>query len=507
MSATLPDFESFKRLAARHNRVPVVATLLSDSLTPVSVFARLEQQAERAFLLESVVGGERVARYSFLGTGPARTCEVVREQVRWMDHATGRVVEQEQADPLASLAAELRRYNAPTLPGLPKFLGGAIGYAGYDTARYYEPLPAAPEDDRHLPDLLFDIYETLVVFDHVHKVVHVVSHAEISDGASGSQLQSAYDAAGERIAATIAKFSGPLPIEPTQVALPVAPLTRYTSNFTPDGFERVVERCQEHIRAGDIFQVVPSQRLHVQTAADPLHVYRALRVINPSPFMFLYKSPSVTLVGASPEIMCRVADGVVTNRPLAGTRPRGAMPAEDEQLQAELLADPKERAEHIMLVDLGRNDVGRVSQPGSVRLHDVMVVEYYSHVMHIASTVTGQLRPELSALDALRATLPVGTVTGAPKVRAMQIIDECEPTRRGPYAGALGHINFAGNMDTCITLRTLVMQPAGGGRLDAYVQVGAGVVADSVPQREYQETINKAQGLLSALALAESALS
>jgi anthranilate synthase component 1 len=288
--------------------------------------------------------------------------------------------------------------------------------------------------------------------------------------------------------------------------LPAAATGRYTSNCTAAEFGQVVERCKEYIRAGDIFQVVPSQRLLVETAADPLNIYRALRVINPSPFMFFLKSPEVALVGASPEIMCRVEDRIVTNRPLAGTRRRGATEEEDRRLREELLADPKERAEHVMLVDLGRNDVGRVAKPASVRISDVMSIEYYSHVMHISSTVTGELAEGKTAFDALRAVLPVGTVSGAPKIRAMEIIDECERTRRGPYGGAIGYIDFAGNMDTCIALRTLVMQPGSAGAgapWRAYVQVGAGIVADSVPEREYQETLNKAQSLLSAIRMAE----
>jgi anthranilate synthase component 1 len=377
-----------------------------------------------------------------------------------------------------------------------------VGYAAYDMVRYYERLPNAPADDRHLPDLLFDVYETLVVFDHVHKVTLVIALADAAGGAS----QQAYNAACARIEAIIDRLRRPSPFQPTPIALPVAPVERWTSNTTPAAFEQVVERCQEYIRAGDIFQVVPSQRLLVETAADPLNIYRALRIINPSPFMFYLKAPQVTLVGASPEIMCRVADGVVTNRPLAGTRPRGATPEEDDRLKAELLGDPKERAEHVMLVDLGRNDVGRVARPNTVHVADVMSVEYYSHVMHISSTVTGELAAGRSAFDALRAVLPVGTVSGAPKVRAMQIIDECEPTRRGPYAGAVGYIDFAGNMDTCIALRTLVAQPVGDGRWRDYIQVGAGIVADSVPEREYQETLNKAKGLLSAIRAAEEQL-
>ncbi len=546
MQGLTPTFDEFAELAAQYNRVPVVATLVCDDLTPLSAFARLQQNTPRAFLLESVVGGESVARYSFLGADPVRTFEVTAGRVHWLDHGTGRATEVESRDPLAELEQHLRQYRAPLLPGLPRFLGGVVGYAAYDVVRYYERLPNAPADDRGLPDLLFDLYESLVVFDHVRKVALVVAHADVGESGGGEarpespsrgrlghnetrsrgrlghadepsrgrlghnetpsrgRLGHAYERAAARIDELVARLGRPSRLTPVRITLPAPTLARYTANLTQAEFEQIVARCQEYIRAGDIFQVVPSQRLRVETTADPLDIYRALRVINPSPFMFYLKAPQVTLVGASPEIMCRVEDGVVTNRPLAGTRRRGGSAEEDRRLKEELLADPKERAEHVMLVDLGRNDVGRVSRPASVKIRDVMTVEFYSHVMHIASTVTGELAAGRTAFDALRAALPVGTVSGAPKVRAMEIIDECEPTRRGPYAGAVGYVDFSGNMDTCIALRTLVVRPGEGGRHTADVQVGAGVVADSVPASEYQETLNKAQSLLAAIGTAET---
>ncbi len=503
METINPTFEQFEELAGRYTSVPLVATVICDDMTPLSAFARLQVDSPRAFLLESVVGGENVARYSFIGADPARTFETTRQRARWTEHTTGQHNEQQTDDPLALLEETLRHYRVPSLPGLPNFLGGAVGYASYDAVRYYERLPNAPADDRGLPDLLFDIYETMVVFDHVHKIVMVVSHVNVPHSSDHGARRAAYDRAVGQIDDIIRRLSRPSGLEPVQIAMPAPATERYASNFVQADFERVVDRCKEYIRAGDIFQVVPSQRLLVETSADPLNIYRALRVINPSPFMFYLKSPQVVLVGASPEVMCRVEDGLVTNRPLAGTRRRGMNEDEDRRLREELLADPKERAEHVMLVDLGRNDVGRVAKPNTVQLSDVMSIEYYSHVMHISSTVTGELAAGRTCFDALRATLPVGTVTGAPKVRAMEIIDECEPTRRGPYAGAVGYVDFAGNMDTCIALRTLVAQPTGDGRFRAYVQVGAGVVADSVPEKEYQETINKAQSLLSAIRVAE----
>lgn len=499
-----PDFDQFRRLAARYSRVPVTATIVADDLTPVSAFARLCGTNPRAFLFESVVGGERVARYSFLASDPIWTLEAHGDAVTLIRHRDAARKDWRSDDPLRELDTLLREYRSPPLPDMPRFLGGAVGYAGYDVVRYYEHLPNAPPDDRHLPDLLFDLYETLVLFDHVNKTMTIVQHCTTDDGMDADSLRIAYEAAIRNIERQIDQLSnGVAGLKPMRAAPPFQPLSRYSSNLSRERFESMVEQAKEYIRAGDIFQVVLSQRLRIDTPAAPFDVYRALRVVNPSPFMFYFKSPQLTLVGASPEVLCRVENGIVVNRPLAGTRRRGANPDEDRRLRDELLSDPKERAEHIMLVDLGRNDVGRVCEPGSIRLNEVMQVEFYSHVMHISSTVTGTLCRGLNALDALRATLPVGTVSGAPKVRAMQIIDELEPTRRGPYAGAVGYVDFCGNMDTCIALRTLVFAPQHDGTHQVFAQVGAGIVAESAPAAEYQETINKANGMLAAIAVAE----
>jgi len=360
-------------------------------------------------------------------------------------------------------------------------------------------LPHAPPDDRHIPDLLFGFYDRMVIFDHIRKTVIVVALARTD----GPDLKTAWEDACQRLDEVCAQLAvNANPVPPEEIRLDQPESLEWTSNFAPGEYQQAVESCREYIKAGDIFQVVLSQRLACQTTASSLAIYRALRVVNPSPFMFLVETPEASLVGSSPEIMTRVERGLVTVRPLAGTRVRGKNEQEDQELEAELLADPKERAEHVMLVDLARNDVGRVAQYNSVSLRDVMVVERYSHVMHITSNVTGQLRPELTALDALRAALPAGTVSGAPKVRAMQIIDEFEKHRRGPYAGAVGYIDFTGDMDTCIALRTLVKQGN-----NAYVQAGAGLVADSIPENEYQETLNKARGLLKAISIAEQQLS
>ncbi|MBN1343062.1 MAG: anthranilate synthase component I [Phycisphaerae bacterium] len=502
----LPNQDELATLAGQGNTVPVYCQLLSDNLTPVTAFARVSAQSDHAFLLESVVGGEKIGRYSFIAARPFKTFEATRDRVVIEYPSQGTREESRAEDPLAVLEAHVARHRAVHLPELPRFCGGAVGYAGYDMVRYDEHLPNAPEDDRGLPDLLFGLYDTMVLFDHVNKTIKVVGLAHI--GRHG--VEKAYEGACRRIQETVEALSQPRMSQVGTIATEDQPTLPFTSNFRREDFERGVEACKEYIRAGDIFQVVLSQRLCVETDADPFNVYRALRVVNPSPFMFYLKNPSCTLVGSSPEIMCRVEDGIVTNRPLAGTRRRGRTEAEDKGLEQELLADPKERAEHIMLVDLGRNDVGRVAKLGSVKLTDVMAIERYSHVMHISSEVQGTLGEGKTAFDALRAALPVGTVSGAPKVRAMEIIDEFEPTRRGPYAGAVGYMDFAGNMDTCIALRTMVVMdnrrfvdtPAK--RYRVYMQAGCGIVADSVPASEYEETISKARALLKAVEAAET---
>lgn len=496
MPRHFPDVTQFERLAPQARLVPVYRQLLSDTLTPLTAFCRL-QRGENAFLFESVVGGEKVGRYSFLGSGPFLQLDAFGNELT-ITTSSGQE-RRTVADPLVELQVVLAQYPAVHLPGLPRFCGGAVGYAGYDVVRYSERLPHPPQDDRQLPDLSFALYDRMVVFDHINKTVLVVAHARTDTG----DLRGEYEQACARVDAVCRQLQTPTDgLQAFDIAAGGDPSLAWKSDCTPAEFESAVERCKEYIRAGDIFQVVISQRLELTTGARPLDIYRALRVVNPSPFMVYLTTPHVALVGASPEIMVRVEDGLVTVRPLAGTRRRGASEAEDAALAAELLADPKERAEHVMLVDLARNDVGRVARYGTVEISDVMVVERYSHVMHITSNVTGRLREGMTALDALRAGLPAGTVSGAPKVRAMQIIDELEKHRRGPYAGAVGYIDFTGNMDTCIALRTLVMQ---GQR--AFVQAGAGIVADSVPASEYQETLSKAKGLLRAIELAETQLS
>jgi anthranilate synthase component 1 len=527
-----PTFEEFAGLARQASLVPVYRQLIGDTLTPVSAFCKI-QEGDWSFLFESVVGGERLGRYSFLGSGPFLRFEAYGRRVVLHTQAPAAVAagpvtrtETEHPDPLRLLEERLAAYRAPSLPGLPRFCGGAVGYAGYDTVRYVERLPAPPPDDRGLPDLCFAFYDRMVIFDHVSKTIAAVAHAHIpspptplpqgergeregpsppSSGERGwgeGELRRCYQDACERVDRLVERLQqGVADLQLTDIA-PVGEVhLPYRSNFEPADFEAAVAKCKEYIKAGDVFQVVLSQRLQTETRARPFDVYRALRVVNPSPFLFYLKAGPLCLVGSSPEIMARVEGDKLTIRPLAGTRRRGRDEEEDERLAAELLADPKERAEHIMLVDLGRNDVGRVARYGTVQLSDVMTVERYSHVMHLCSTVTGRLQAGKSAFDALRACLPAGTLSGAPKVRAMEIIDELEPCRRGPYGGAVGYVDFSGNMDTCIALRTLVLKGQ-----TVYLQAGAGIVYDSVPANEREETLNKARGLLRAIEMAETQL-
>jgi anthranilate synthase component 1 len=527
------DRNEFVRLIERLRRdhagevlvVPVGVRLLSDQLTPVLAYRRLVAPDERtapSFLLESVVGGDRQGRHSILGAHPV--IEVIARLDRFTvtDNRTAESTTTTERDPLSATKALFARHRfcRPDDAPLPAcVLGGWFGFAGYDTVRYAEParlgFEHAPPDDRGLPELHFGFYDRVVVFDHVDKLVHSVRLVEVDAGDDPGAL---YDAALVDLDTLIAQLethSKPLPagrVEPTDPESDRAPMA---SNITAAQHRDMVERAKEYIRAGDIFQVVVGQRFERLSPADPFDVYRALRAVNPSPYMVYLQAPGCILIASSPEILCRCrrrADGalVVTNRPLAGTRRRGETGEEDLALERELLADEKERAEHVMLVDLGRNDVGKVSGLGSVRLVRTMEIERYSHVMHISSTVTGELRAGADAWDALRAALPVGTVSGAPKVRAMQIIDELEPVRRGPYGGGLGYVGLDGQMDIALALRTVVVPTAlrdpATGAWTYHIQAAGGIVFDSQPALEYQETVNKAAALARAIGLAESAL-
>jgi anthranilate synthase component 1 len=469
--------------------IPVVRRLVADDLTPVGALARLQDEPY-AFLFESVVGGERVARYSMLGCRP-RARLVGDLQGITLHRQDGSTVALE-GDPHTAVRAYAAKLTSPHLPGLPRFSGGLVGYWSYDTVRASEPLPHCPPDRLGLPDLHLCRYDTVLVFDHSYNHLLLITHLDLSGGAT---VADAYAAAERELDAMQVRLEKPAAmrlVEPVPGQDPV-----YRAHTSQADFEAAVGRIQEFVKAGDAFQVVLSQRLSAPCAVTPFQIYRSLRSLNPSPYLFFLKLGPAALVGASPELLVRVDQGRVAVRPIAGTALRGLTPEEDERLATALLADPKEVAEHTMLIDLGRNDVGRVCKPGTVQLTEKMVIERYSHVQHIVSHVEGVLRDDLDALDALRCCHPAGTVSGAPKVRAMQIIDQLEPVKRGPYAGAVGYLDFRGNLDTCIALRTAII--ANG---EVHVQAGAGVVADSVPASEYEETLRKARATLLAIARA-----
>ena len=479
-------------------RVPVVRTLPADLLTPVSAWLRLRDRSSHTFLFESVEGGEHLARYSFVGFRPSM---LIRSwghhvEVEHRGRTDERTVELHSGDPRDVLRALVRRAPLVPAPGLPRFLGGAVGFFGYDSVRLIEDIPRNNPDALGTPDLNLAVHDQLVAFDHLRAVVHLVCIVEVPPSSTDEALTAQYDDAIEQLDAMEQALAAPLPPRPPRASGEPPELR---SNETKAAFAAKVERAQEHIRAGDIFQVVLSQRLSGELVADPFEVYRAVRVLNPSPYLFFLQMGDHTLVGASPELLVRVEGDLVETMPIAGTRARGATEAEDRALEAELVADPKERAEHEMLVDLGRNDIGRVSRFGTVEVTEHASVQRFSHVMHLVSRVQGRLREDVDALDALYACFPAGTVSGAPKVRAMEIIEDLERTARGVYAGAVGYLDYRGDLDTCIAIRTVVV----AGR-EAHVQAGAGIVYDSVPAKEYIETINKAGALVDALRWAET---
>ena len=493
-----PGKSEFLDLARKGNLIPVWAEILADLETPVSAFMKLAQ-GDFSFLLESVEGGEHVARYSFLGTQPVLLFRSKGDTVLIEKGGSLQVYRLQQGeDPLHVLKRLMGQFKFVTDRDLPRFCGGFVGYIGYDMVRFFERLPDWTADDLQLPDCYLMLADTLVIFDHLKRKMKVLVNAFV-DGDPAK----AYDAVVERIEAIVHRLRvTSLNLYSSQLLSTQASSVTVTSNFTREGFEGIVERAKEYIAAGDIIQVVLSQRFQTQVSVSPFNIYRALRSINPSPYMFYLSFGDLKLIGSSPEILVSCFGTKVITRPLAGTRPRGRTPEEDEALERELLADPKERAEHIMLVDLGRNDLGRVCKIGTVKTTELMKIERYSHVMHIYSTVEGELDiSRYDIFDALRATFPAGTVTGAPKIRAMEIIEELEPTKRGPYAGSVGYFSFNGNMDMAITIRTIVLKGN-----TAFVQAGAGIVADSVPEREYQETVNKAKALLSAIEMAAQGL-
>jgi len=492
-----PGFPEFAAAAKQGNFVPVCAERLADLLTPVSAYLHVAGRLRRPFLLESAEGGEHIGRYSFIGGDPFLEVEGDRDGVCTIDENGRR--QRIDGDPVAALAALQRRYRAQSVAGAPPFTGGAVGYVGYDAIRWVEDIPASNPPDGDMPWVSLGYYDSVLAFDHLRHRVVLVANARVEDGAGTSDLERAYEAAIDRLE----ELSALLDAEPDEAA----PLDQVLGEDADSGvpgevseslgnadFCAAVGAAKELIEAGDAFQIVLSRRLSRETSARPLSVYRALRAINPSPYMFLLDTGNAHVVGSSPEMLVRVADGVVENRPIAGTRPRGADAEADALLEEQLLADEKERAEHLMLVDLGRNDVGRSAEYGTVRVPEFMNVERYSHVMHIVSSVKGTLRADLGPVEALFAAFPAGTVSGAPKIRAMEIIDDLEPVTRGVYAGAILYADFAGNLDSCIAIRTIVMRE---GR--AEVQAGAGIVADSVAQSEYDETNQKAAAALAAI--------
>ena len=471
--------------------------MFADLETPVSAFMKLEDGHE-SFLLESVEGSEKVARFSFIGSRPRLVFSATGRHIEISETRTvagrGTVRRFEtKTDPLDEIEKLMSRYRAVQVPGLPRFCGGLVGYLGYNTARFIEPVPAHREADLQIPDILLMLTDSMAVFDHAAHRLILVANA-IIDGVSPKQ---AYAASVRRIREMAAKLKRPLPARRKPSAR-VKKAVAIGSNLSKAAYEAIVRRAKEYIRAGDVIQVVLSQRFERPVSADPLTLYRMLRSLNPSPYMFLLRMGGIALVGASPEMLVRCEDEQLETRPIAGTRRRGKDAREEEKLLQQLKASVKERAEHLMLVDLGRNDLGRVAKVGSVRTPELMVIEKYSHVLHLVSSVTAELQSGKNAYDVLRAAFPAGTVTGAPKVRAMEIIAELEKNDRGTYAGAVGYISFSGNLDTCITIRTILLKDG-----MAYVQAGAGLVADSIPEKEYEETQNKARGMLLALERAE----
>lgn len=489
------NLDEFRSYAKQGNLIPLFREILADHDTPVSAFAKIDH-GPSAYLLESIQGGEKWARYSFLGSGSPLVIYEDRGDLCVKKGSHRRRIPSRGA-PLDRLREIMEAYRPVTVPDLPRFVGGAVGYLGYDIVKTFEDLPSRRKEHLDLPDFAFLLTETLLIFDNVSQKIKVVANAHVKS-TSDRDIRAAYCQATGRIEAMIGRIRRPLKrVKPKRRRSPI----RFTANMNKADFEKMVSRAQEYIKAGDIFQCVLSQRWETSLQAPPFQLYRALRVVNPSPYMYYLRIAGVELVGSSPEILVRCEDGLVSVRPIAGTRRRGTTMEEDGELERRLLADSKERAEHIMLVDLGRNDIGRVAEQGSVRVESLMNVERYSHVMHIVSNVTGKLGATKTVYDVLKASFPAGTVSGAPKIRAMEIIEELEPTKRGPYAGAVGYISFSGNMDMCINIRTVVVS-----RHRAFIQAGAGIVADSNPEHEYEETCNKSRAMMKAIELAEQGL-
>jgi len=478
-----PSLEHVKKLAEKGNVIPICTRILADTETPVSVWLKLFKDEPYSFLLESVSGGDKVARYSFIGANPFLTFKSNKNE--W--EVSGKFSQKGTSNPIEKLRKLLSKYKAVHSDDLPRLCGGAVGYFSYDSVRLFENIPDKNPDSGLLDEIFFGFYKDIIAFDNKeHKLLLITTIHTDDDG----PIEQAY----KNACYTLGSLQDKLAVRLPSNALHVKDVTESSSTFTRQQYEKAVEKSKEYILAGDIFQIVLSQRMSVTVDLNPFDLYRILRTVNPSPYMYYMSINETKVVGASPEMMVRVENKIVEVRPIAGTRPRGKTEADDERLIAELLKDPKEIAEHIMLVDLGRNDVGRVCESGSVKVEEMMHVEKYSHVIHLVSNVSGKLKEGLDSLDALFSCFPAGTLSGAPKIRAMEIIDELEPVRRGIYGGALGYIDFSGSLDTCIVIRTVVCKDD-----KAYIQAGAGLVADSVPSKEFDETINKAGAMLSAI--------
>jgi len=489
-----PKKKEFIKLSKKGNVIPVYREISADFDTPLSAFTKIDD-GENSFLFESVEGGEKIGRYSFLGSSPLITIESKGKRVSVIEK--GKRPKRVSSNPLSVIEKFMNQYKFVKVKGLPRFCGGLVGYIGYDVVRFIEDIPNTCKDDLSFSDVKLMLADTILVFDRVAHTIKVVSNAHIKQSNIKS-THKAYNEALKRIEGMILKLKRPISKHFKEIEnLPHK--INFKSNITKSSFKNNIKKAKAYIKKGDIIQVVLSQRFETDFKKDPLNVYRALRFINPSPYMFYLSFKNLKLVGSSPEIMVRGEDGIAQIRPIAGTRPRGNSVKEDKSLEKELLSDPKECAEHLMLVDLGRNDLGRVCKSGSIKLSEFMIIEKYSHVMHIVSDCIGKLEKDKDALALLKASFPAGTVAGAPKIRAMEIIDELETTKRGPYAGCVGYISYSGNLDTCITIRTIVIK-----NKKAYVQAGAGIVADSKPDKEYQETVNKAKGMLKAVAIAKA---
>ena len=487
-----PTRSKFEALAQEGNTVPVYLDLTADCETPLGAYSKISGERP-AFLFESIVGGERISRFSFLGSNPRKVIRIFEDTVS-ISHKNGDTESfPTPTDPLKVIEDEMARYQPVKTPGMPPFTGGAVGFVGHEYVHYVEPTIPKPEGNPlEVPILYYMITDSVIIFDHVRQVLRICVNAHIEQDTTA-----AYDQAVGEIQNIRAKLEQAQPLIHGELAEP-GEITVPQGNFTQPDFEAAVESVKEYVRSGDVIQTVLSQRFEKEFKPSAIELYRALRTVNPSPYMFLFEDPEFSIVGASPEVHVRLTGETVEIRPIAGTRHRGANEAEDLALEKDLLADEKERAEHLMLVDLARNDIGRVCQYGSIEVPDYMTIERYSHVMHIVSQVTGKIRPDQTAYDLMRATFPAGTLSGAPKVRALQVIAELEQSQRGVYGGALGYFGYEGNHDSCIGIRTAVVK---NGKI--YIQSGAGVVADSVPASEFMETVNKAKGMLKAVALAE----